>query len=211
VRAGGARSSGLSLGLVRGRRLVRRRDHPHRLLALDLETTGYDPAAAEVIAVGTVPVVDGAVRIGEVRRTLVRPAAASAALGIAAHHLRPSEVADAPPLDEVLPLVLTDIADADGLLVHHAPLDIRVLHRAAWATGQRWPRPAIIDTVELITRCRTRERATGSGRRLPRDLAGARAALGLPPHQAHDAAADAIATAELYLALRARLAGWNTR
>ncbi len=201
------RSSGLSLGLVRGRRIMRRRGHPHRVLALDLETTGYDPEDAEVIAIGTVPVVDGAVRIGEVRRTLVRPAVASAELGIAAHHLRPSEVAVAPPLEEVLPSVLTTIADADALLVHHASLDVRVLHRAARTTGQPWPRPAIIDTVELITRCRNRERATGSGRRLPRDLAGARAAVGLPPHQAHDAAADAIATAELYLALRARLAG----
>lgn len=197
---------GLSLGLVRGRRLLRRREHPHRLLALDLETTGFDPDTAEVIAVGTVPIVDGAVRIGELTSTLVRPSARSAEEGIVAHHLRPSEVATAPPLDEVLPGVLGAIADADALLVHHAPLDIRVLRRSCTSTQRRWPNPPIIDTVELIGRCRTRERATGAGRRLPRDLAGARRALGLPPHHAHDAAADAVATAELYLALRARLA-----
>ena len=198
--------SGLSLGLLRGRRVLRRGGQPHRLLALDLETTGYDPGRAEVISIGTVPIVDGAVRIGELRRTLVRPAAASAELGISAHHLRPSEVAVAPPLHEVLPAVLAAIDDADALLVHHAPLDIEVLRRACGALGHPWPNPAIIDTVELIGRCRTRERATGTGRRLPRDLAGARAAFGLPPHQAHDAGADAVATAELYLALRARLA-----
>ncbi len=199
-------TSGLSLGLVRGRRLLRRREHPHRLLALDLETTGYDPANAEVIAIGTVPIVDGAVRIGELTTTLVRPAVGSAEDGISAHHLRPSEVAVAPPLSQVLPVVLGAIATADALLVHHAPLDVRVLRRACAATHCAWPGPAIIDTVELIGRCRARERATGSGRRLPRDLAGARAAFGLPPHHAHDAGADAVATAELYLALRARLA-----
>jgi DNA polymerase III subunit epsilon len=200
-------SFALSLGLLRGRRLVRTGRAPHRLLALDLETTGFDPDTAEVIAIGTVPIVDGAVRIGELTSTLVRPATRSAEEGIAAHHLRPSEVASAPSLDEVIPGLIDDLARADALLVHHAPLDVRVLRRSCAATGCRWPGPAIIDTVELIGRCRTRERATGSGQRLPRNLAGARAGLGLPPHQAHDAAADAIATAELYLALRARLAG----
>ncbi|TVP63533.1 MAG: 3'-5' exonuclease [Nitriliruptor sp.] len=198
--------SGLSLGLARGRRVLRHRDHPHRLLALDLETTGFDASTAEVISIGTVPIVDGAVRIGELNSTLVRPSVGSAEDGIAAHHLRPSEVAVAPPLHEVLPELLAAIADADALLVHHAPLDVRVLRRACTAMRCSWPNPAIIDTVELIGRCRARERATGTGRRLPRDLAGARAAFGLPPHHAHDAGADAIATAELYLALRARLA-----
>jgi DNA polymerase III subunit epsilon len=195
----------MSLALLRGRWLLRR-GGPRRLLALDLETTGFDPDTAEVIAIGSVPIVDDAVRIGEIISTLVRPASRSAEDGIGAHHLRPSEVAVAPPLDDVLPALVEAIAEADALLVHHAPLDIRVLRRACATTGTPWPNPPIIDTVELIGRVRGRERATGSGRRLPRDLSGAREALGLPPHQAHDAAADAVATAELYLALRARLA-----
>jgi DNA polymerase III subunit epsilon len=161
--------------------------------------------AAEVLAIGTVPVVDGAIRVGAATSTLVRPVHRSAVEGIVAHHLRPSDVADAPPLDEVLPGLLEAIADVDALLVHHASLDVRVLRRACAATGRHWPKPPVVDTVELIGRVRKRERATGSGRRLPRDLAGARQALGLPPHQAHDAVSDAIATAELYLALRARL------
>ena len=40
---------------------------------------------------------------------------------------------------------------------------------------------------------------------LPRALDAARAHLGLPKHRAHHALADALATAELFLALRARL------
>jgi DNA polymerase III subunit epsilon len=152
-----------------------------------------------------VPIVDGAVRVGEAASTLVRPAGRSAAEGIVAHHLRPSDVADAPPLAEALPPVLEAVDAADALLVHHASLDVPVLRRACDALQRRWPDPPIIDTVDLIGRIRTRERATGAGRRLPRDLAGAREALGLPPHQAHDAVSDAIATAELYLALQARL------
>lgn len=185
-------------------RLLRRGD-PRHLLALDLETTGYDPRAAEVLEIGTVPVVDGVIQIGRAIRTLVRPAQRSAVEGIVAHHLRPSDVADAPRLAEVLPAVLDAIADADALLVHHAPLDVRVLQRACRSTGATWPKPRVIDTIELIERVRGRERATRRGQKLPRELGAARAALGLPPHEAHQAVADAIATAELYLALRARL------
>jgi DNA polymerase III subunit epsilon len=191
---------------VRDRLLPSRRRPPRRLLALDLETTGYDPERAEILAIGTVPVVDGAVRIGATSSTLVRPANRSAADGIVAHHLRPSDVRGAPPLAEVLPGVLTAIEEADALLVHHASLDVRVLQRACEATGLQWPSPRIVDTVALIERVRRQQRATGSGRRLARSLSEARAGLGLPPHRAHDAAADAIATAELYLALRAQLA-----
>jgi DNA polymerase III subunit epsilon len=192
---------------VLDRLLPGRRRPPRRLLALDLETTGFDPERAEILAIGTVPVVDGAVRIGATTSTLVRPANRSAVEGIVAHHLRPSDVDAAPTLPEVLPDVLAALADADALLVHHAGLDVRVLERACAATGLRWPSPRVVDTIELIGRVRRRQRATGSGRRLPRDLAGAREAFGLPPHRAHDAAADAIATAELYLALRAHLDG----
>jgi DNA polymerase III subunit epsilon len=195
------------LATIRDRLLPSRRRPPRRLLALDLETTGFDPDRAEILAIGTVPVVDGAVRIGATTSTLVRPAHRSAVEGIVAHHLRPSDVMAAPPLADVLPDVLAAIADADALLVHHAALDVRVLERACEATSLPWPSPRVVDTLVLIGRVRRQQRATGAGRRLPQSLSGARAALGLPPHVAHDAAADAIATAELYLALRAHLDG----
>ncbi len=175
------------------------------MLALDLETTGFDPRAAEVLAIGTVPIIDGAIRVGAATSTLVRPEGRSAVEGIVAHHLRPSDVADAPRLVEVLPDLLDVIEEVDALLVHNAGLDVNVLRRACASLELRWPRPPVIDTIDLINRIRKRERATGHGRRLPRNLSGARQAFGLPPHQAHDAVSDAIATAELYLALQSRL------
>lgn len=190
---------------VRGRLATRRggRTARGRLLALDLETTGLD-ARAEIIAVGDVPIVDGAVRLGEAVYALVRPGRRSAALGIEAHHLRPADVANAPRIEEVLPDLLARISAADAIVVHHAALDVRVLRLACRATGLRWPDPPVIDTVGMVEQVRRRQRHVG-GPRMPRDLTGARTNLGLPPHRTHDALADAIATAELYLALRARL------
>jgi DNA polymerase III subunit epsilon len=190
---------------VRGR-LATRRGGPTsrgRLLALDLETTGLD-AQAEILAVGDVPIVDGAVRLGEAGHVLVRPGRRSAVLGIEAHHLRPADVAAAARIEEVLPDLLARIGAADAIVVHHAALDVRVLRHACRAIGRRWPDPPVIDTVGMVEQVRRRQRHLG-GPRMPRDLTGARASLDLPPHRSHDALADAIATAELYLALRARL------
>jgi DNA polymerase III subunit epsilon len=191
--------------LVRGRLVTRRgwRTARGRLLALDLETTGVD-AQAEILAVGDVPIVDDAVRLGEAHHALVRPARRSAALGIEAHHLRPVDVAAAPTIEDILPGLLDRVAAVDAIVVHHAALDVRVLRRACRATGRRWPDPPVIDTVGMVEQVRRRQRHLG-GPRMPRDLAGARASLGLPAHRAHDALADAVATAELYLALRVRL------
>jgi DNA polymerase III subunit epsilon len=192
-------------GLVRGRFASRggRLGAAGRLLAVDLETTGLE-ADAEIIAIGDVPIVDGAIRLGEATHQLVRPGLRSAALGIEAHHLRPVDVATAPPIEAVLPDLLERIDAADAMVVHHAALDLRVLRQACRATGRRWPDPPVIDTVGMIEQVRRWQRNLG-GPRMPRDLVGARATLGLPPHDEHDARADAVATAELYLALRARL------
>lgn len=187
--------------------------HRGRWWALDLETTGLDPERARMLAVGMVAVVDGVVRLEESLAARIHPGSGArpreddpatqlAVHGIEAHHLRPCDVADAPSLSDVLPGVLARLAVADGLLVHHAPLDVRVLRRACAETGTAPPEVRVVDTLALVRRANRRRAAIGAAA-LPTDLAGARAALGLPPHRVHDALADAVATAELALVLSA--------
>lgn len=186
---------------------VRRRGwpDPHRpLWSLDLETTSADPASAEVLAVGMVPVRDGIIAVGEAFSSLVRPTRLDDTAGIVAHHLRPSDVAAAPPLAEILPDITGRLADTGIMLVHHAGLDVPVLRRACQQLDTAWPDPVVLDTADLLRRAAGRQRVYTSGPTLPQDLSGARRALGLPVHDAHDALADAIATAELYLVLQAR-------
>jgi DNA polymerase-3 subunit epsilon len=180
-----------------------------------------------MLSVGMVAVDDGVIKLGQAFDSLVHPGGrgAAAALasvsgsraetsqprtarhlaveGIEAHHLRPLDVDAAPSLSEVLPRVLGLLTQRDGMLVHHAALDIGVLERACRETGRSWPQLPVVDTARIIARA-NRRRAVAGLPRLPEDLAGARAALGLPDHPAHDALNDAIATAELYLALTPR-------
>jgi DNA polymerase III subunit epsilon len=181
--------------------------------ALDLETTGVDPRRAAVLAVGMVPVRDGAVRWGERYYQLVRPPdlAALTAESIRVHHILPDELPGAPLLAAVLPEIERRLAEG-ALLVHFGRLDAALLRRAFRAAGRRWPRPRVVDTVRLLGRLGHRRRLLDpAAAPLPTDLSRARAELGLPTHLAHHALYDAAATAELMLALRQRLAARRLR
>jgi DNA polymerase-3 subunit epsilon len=182
-------------------------------LALDLETSGLEPRRDEILAVAIVPVRAGVIRFGERFTSLARPADPARLLlaGLAAHHLLPGDLAGAPALSEVLPEV--DQRLRHGVLIlHHAPLDVGFLRRAYRRTGLRWPRPPAVDTVTLLRRLEERQHLLMPHPvPLPRSLGAARAALGLPAYTQHDALADALATAELFLVLRARLGAERLR
>lgn len=175
--------------------------------ALDLETSGLDPQRDAILSVGMVPIRQGVIHWGERFYSLVRPRAghrpAEAAIRI--HHILPRELEQAPELDEVLQEILERLAE-DVLLVHYARLDIGFLRRACPRLGRTWPRPRVVDTVKLLGRLSHRRRQLSPyAEPLPTDLSRARQAFDLPPHKAHHALHDALATAELFLALRSAL------
>jgi DNA polymerase-3 subunit epsilon len=189
---------------------LRRKKVPWRqqpLWALDLEATGLDPKQDQILSVGMVPVRGGRVIYGESWYALVRPPRdhrpQKEALRI--HHILPEEAVGAPHLREVLDGIFERLGN-DGLLVHHKSLDQRLLEQACRATGRRWPRPEIVDTLDLLSKMSRRRRMLEPhAEPYSTSLAFAREEFGLPPHRAHHALADAVATAELYLVLQHRL------
>lgn len=180
--------------------------------ALDLETGGLDPRADAILAVGMVPIRGGFIRLAEAYRTLVRPEPGRRVqpASIEAHQLVARDLDAAPPLAAVLPEVERRLREGI-LLVHHARLDVAFLQRAMRAAGGSWPSPTVVDTQRLLLRLARLEDPTTPQESLTLDLAGGRARHGLPAHQAHDALSDAIATAELFLALRLALRARTVR
>jgi DNA polymerase-3 subunit epsilon len=177
--------------------------------ALDLETGGLDARTDAILAVGMVPLRAGTIRLGEAYRTLVRPEEGRAIdpRSVQAHQLVLGEVRDAPPIDEVLPEVERRLVEG-VMLVHHQAIDVEFLRRAFTRRGLRWPRPPVVDTVELLVKAARRARFRNPD--MPDDiptlnLGKARREHGLPDYQAHDALTDAVAAAELFLVLRRRL------
>ncbi len=173
--------------------------------SLDLETGGLHAGKDPIIAIGMVPVRGGRIRLRESFRTLVRPEGRRIdPTSVRAHQLVPDELRDAPPIEEVLPIVERQLRE-NVLLVHHRAIDVAFLKDACRHTGLRWPKPKIVDTVDLLLRAAKRSRFTRPDPAHDRPaltLSLAREAWGLPPYQAHDALTDAVATAELFLVLR---------
>lgn len=190
---------------MRGRRrrqpLLRRPWDEVDCWALDLEMSGLDPRGDRIVAVGMVPIRERAVRMGERFGRLVRPDGPVGTAGIAAHHLMPSELAGASELPGVLDEVDRRL-DGAVLVVHAAAVDLPFLRHAHERAARSWPDPPVVDTLALLRR---HERHRLAVEEVPAGLAAGRVLVGLPPHEVHDAVADAVATAELLLVLAHRL------
>lgn len=182
--------------------------------SLDIETGGLDAKRDPIIAVGMVPIRQGIIKLGEAYRTLVRPEDGRVIRpeSVRAHQLLEGEVSDAPPLGDVLLQVDRRLREG-ALLVHFQAIDVQFLKRAHDRLGLKWPRPPVVDTVELILKQDRRTRFVRPADAPPdvpsTNLTETRRRLGLPDYQAHDALTDAIATAELFLVLR-KLLGAKT-
>ena len=180
--------------------------------ALDLETGGLDSKRDPILAVGMVPIRGGIVHLGEAYRTLVRPRDSGGIdpASVLAHQLLWGDVAEAPPVEEVLPEVTRRLGDG-VLLVHQRAVDVTFLRREFKRVGIAWPAPRVVDTVDLILRIGRQGNPEIANDQLPLNLSRARRHHGLPEYQAHDALTDAIATAELFLRLRQLLGARTLR
>ena len=171
--------------------------------ALDFETTGLDPSRDEIISFATIPVEGGRVRLADSRYRLVRPARMPDGDSIRIHGLRPADLEDAPPLDEVLDELLAAITGR----VRDRP---RRRGRARLPVARRWSGTGWSCATRSWTRPRSPPScgaATGrfaSGGR-PTGLTELARAFRLPVHRPHHADGDALTTAQLFLALATHL------
>ncbi len=169
------------------------------ILAVDLELTGLDPQQAEIVSIGWTAIEGGRILLGSNRHLLVR---STRGVGHSAtiHELRDQDVAEGLAEEEALQ-ALFQVAAGHLLLFHHAGLDVPCLQRAcdAWA-GCRPPLPTL-DTLRWeLERLSRRGQTPGDG---ALRLGALRTRYHLPEHTLHDALGDAVATAELFLAMAA--------
>jgi len=168
---------------------------------VDLETTGLDPAADEIIAIAIVPIDGGRARPGRAFYSLVRAANPPAAESIRIHGIRPSDLDAAPALDEVLDEVL--VALSGRLVVAHAAFVEQGFLEPVLATRGVGLRGPVADTRQL-GRVWLAERDPGTKAPLLQ-LGTLAQALGLPVHREHHALGDALTTAQVFLALASHL------
>lgn len=180
------------------------------LIAVDLETSGLDKFNDRIVAIGWTLVDNGRVRFAGNRRLLIRPAdgdagsLAEGGVGPSAviHELRDSDLAEGAPIEAGLQ-ALFEAARGRVWVFHHAGLDIAFLKQACARWAGTLPAFIVLDTLRIEYRLRRRrELPVRSG---DLQLGRIRSLYGLPRYMAHDALCDAVATAELMLAIAAQL------
>jgi ATP-dependent DNA helicase DinG len=167
-----------------------------KFAVLDFETTGMSADTDAVIQAGLV-MVDG--ETGEARvavSTLVRPDRPIPAWITRLTGISDADVADAPPLEDVVAQMVPLLDDA-VLVAHNAAFDIRFLQAALDRCGYLPFAGRMIDTVDLARLAFP----TMPGYRLETLTQ----ALGIRHERAHRADHDAAATASLLLACLERL------
>jgi DNA polymerase III subunit epsilon len=167
--------------------------------ALDLELTGLDHRANDIIAIGAVPIEEGRVLLGKSVYTLVRSAKRSEHGAVLVHKLRLADVAQAPPLEHAIEMLFEVLAGR--VPVFHTAWVERSFLRPLF-TRRRVRLPAAADT-EALGRLWLRERdrtALGSI-----SLAALAGLLGLPAEPPHHALGDALTTAKAFIALASHL------
>lgn len=169
-------------------------------VVLDIETTGLEAATADVLSVGWVIVRHGRVDLDSAESHLVKP---DGEVGVSAtvHGLTDTVVGTGMPIATVIDKIIVALTSR-VLVVHHAGLDKALLDRlCSDKFGCPLPVP-VVDTLALESRRRARQHHLEETSQLT--LSALREHYGLPRYAAHDSLVDAIATAELLLAMRTR-------
>lgn len=169
-------------------------------VVLDVETTGLDPALEAIVEVAAVRIEPGGRVLGRFG-SLVRPHVPVSPASGKIHGLGEAELAEAPPLGEVMPALAAFIGK-DPLVAHHATFDLAFLGRALKAVGLPPLDQAVVDTLEWARELVPEQRS--------HKLEALCVAFGVPASGFHRAMADAEALAgvfpELLRRYRARLA-----
>ena len=155
-------------------------------VALDLETTGLDATADEIIEIGAVRFTER--RIEDEFTTLVRPHGQISPFVSRLTGITESMVSGAPPLASVLPGLQAFVGNA-VIVGHNIGFDLRFLR----AAGVSFAYNDIIDTYEMASVLMPTANRYGLG--------ALGSALGIPLRASHRALDDARVNAHLYLRL----------
>jgi len=167
------------------------------LVCMDIETTGLDPKTVDMLSIGWVLIRDGKVDLATAEAHVVRPTG-DVGSSASVHGLTDTMVGKGMEPVEAIERVLEVLAGR-VLVVHHAGLDKNLLDRICRELYFEKLLVPMIDTLALEHRQQTRRHHLGENHslRLP-DL---RKHYNLPRYRGHDCLIDAIATAELLIAM----------
>ena len=173
------------------------------IVALDLETTGLDASKDEIVSMGLVEMQFEKIRLDSTWHQLIRLKQDLPQSSVVIHNITDDQMQTSQPLAEALPELLRRLK-GKVMLVHYKPVEQNFISAAC---ERLYGAPFLvqtIDTLELGLRVFELQNHTIQ----PSDLRlfNLRPRYNLPLYRAHNAMIDALATAELFLALSHEIA-----
>lgn len=169
-----------------------------QLLAVDVETTGLNPQKDLLLSIGWVPIYGRRIVMKEAGYVVLQQNGVDVAGSVAVHGITDDELAQGIPEAEAVSQVLAALK-GKTMVAHFQNIEVGFLGHACKQHFGAAPQLTVIDTMALerrhLERMGTYPR--GEDLRLPR----VRERYNLPAYAAHNALWDALACAELYLAL----------
>jgi DNA polymerase-3 subunit epsilon len=172
-----------------------------RWAVVDVEATGLRADRDELLSFGVVPIDNGRIQVGRSLYRLVRPQRMPGEQTVVIHGIRPADLADAPPISEVVDDLGQALAGR-AMVAHVALVEKAFLGPILRDHGRRLPK-VVVDT-DVLGRLWMADRGLRP-RSSPLALDELADALGLPVHRRHHALGDAQTTAQVFLALATHL------
>lgn len=177
--------------------------HDVEIVSIDLETTGLDPNRDAILSIGLVHIRHMSICLDTAWHEVIQIDHAIPEESAVIHHITDDRAAAGRPLADVLPLLLRRLA-GKIMLVHYANIEQNFLDVAC---RKLYGAPFIIPTIDTLALAqRLYERRNHSVQTGDLRLFNLRPRYNLPRYKAHNALSDALATAELFLAMSAEMA-----
>jgi len=168
------------------------------IVSLDFETTGLDVKKDKVVSIGTVNVIKLGVDLQSSSHQLISTNSQLPETSVVIHEITDSQLVNGISIDVALPILLK-LLSGKVLLAHNAKLELGFINRLCnelYNTDFVIP---VIDTQNLAKRSLERKNRIYKNNELR--LFNLRRSFNMPAYKAHNALMDAIATAELFLAM----------
>lgn len=163
-----------------------------RLIVLDLETTGLNHSKDEMIAIGAVAICNNAIDLGDQFDLVLRRPELDISETVLIHGIGPEALTSGRETEDAL-LHLLEWMNGDPVLAYHAAFDRGFLEKALRKTLGYTQNHTWFDAADLMPAFFPDARPAGNGLDDWADY------FGLEISARHQAAADALATAELTL------------
>ncbi len=179
------------------------------IVSIDLETTGLDPVKDKLVSIGLVDISNKAVRLETCWHKLVKVNKNLNEDSIVIHHITDDQSASGENIETLMPQLLEHLS-GKVLLAHNAKVETGFINKVCQSLYQCDFIMPVIDTQQLAKRSLDRKNKVYKSNDLR--LFNLRKQYNMPAYKAHNALMDAIATAELFLAMAEKISpGKNAR